>query len=241
MGQGSLIAVARAVLRPVIARHPALYLPLRRLRAPGTVLGPDTDLVIEGFPRCANTWTEALIRAAAPGLHLAHHTHAAAHVIAATRAGVPVLVLYRAPEDAVTSLLAMYGPKVSARGAFAAYSAFYHAVLGLDRARYHLASFDQITTAPAQMLTGFAARFDLPLDASRITGPAAHASVLAQMKAREAGNAMGDAAICAPGNAARQSQKTRAAVAQALADPKLHQPRAQAEAVYQRLCAQAGP
>lgn len=225
----------RASLRRALAGSPRLYLPLRRWRAPGTVLESATDLVIEGFPRSANTWAEAVIRQAAPRLNLAHHAHAAAHVMAAVQANVPVMVMYRAPDAAIASLLAMYGPRVSARAAFADYAAFYSGVLQLDPARYLPVSFAQITQSPEAVIHHLVQHFDLPLQADAVTGPEARDRILAQMRAREAGNAHGDAAICVPGNAARQTPQTQAEVAARLAHPSVQKTRARACAVYARL------
>ncbi len=231
---GARSADLRACLRRALARHPTVYLPLRRLRAPGTVLTPETGLVLEGFPRSANTWAEAVIRQAGPDLTLAHHSHASAHVKAALLRRVPVMVLYRDPEQAVASLLAMYGRRVSARAAFTDYAAFYEGVLDLDPAGYLPVSFAQITQAPETVITHLVQRFDLPLHAPAVTGAQAHAAILAAMRAREAGNRFGDAAICVPGNAARQGHDRQAEVARLMAEPKVQIARARAKTVYQR-------
>jgi hypothetical protein len=88
-----------------LARRPALAIPLARLRGEGELVGEDTDLLIESFPRSASSFALAAFNIAQePARYrVAHHTHAPGHVIAAIRLGVPALVLVREPEGAVVS------------------------------------------------------------------------------------------------------------------------------------------
>jgi hypothetical protein len=167
--------VRSALLRPLrrsISVQPWLYLPWRQWRRPGTVLTDQTNLVIEGVPRCANTWVEQVVRHAKPGIKLAHHSHAAAHVIAAVDRGIGVLVLHRCPDAAVASRLAHEGDlnPAAARTAYLDYVAFYDRILRI-RASDHLlwASFDTVTKCPGMLITALNVRFDLHLDA--LDGP----------------------------------------------------------------------
>ncbi|MEW6059376.1 MAG: hypothetical protein AB1551_04425, partial [Actinomycetota bacterium] len=89
----------------IVGRYPSPTLAVARWQGHGEPLGPSTDLVIEGYPRSANTLAVSAISAAQPGpIRIAHHLHAPGHVIAAIRRGVPVLVLVREPEEAVIGL-----------------------------------------------------------------------------------------------------------------------------------------
>lgn len=68
-----------------------------------------TELVIEGFPRSANTFAVvAFIRSQDREVEIAHHLHAVAQVKLGVRQGVPVIVLIRRPEDAVRSLKVIF-------------------------------------------------------------------------------------------------------------------------------------
>lgn len=97
----------RRWLRNAVAGNRTLYMAMARQSANTALLAADTELVIEGFPRCANSFAEAAFRLAQPRpVRLAHHAHAAAHVLAAVRARVPTLVLIREPDRAVASLIA---------------------------------------------------------------------------------------------------------------------------------------
>lgn len=70
---------------------------------------PESELVIEGFPRCANSFAVKAFRAAndpEEQMHIGTHAHSPANIIMAIRWQVPTLVLVREPEDAVLSYVA---------------------------------------------------------------------------------------------------------------------------------------
>jgi hypothetical protein len=107
----------------------ALYVRCRRKLRP---LAPNqrTVLVVEGFPRSANTYVVAALYEANPQLHglVAHHLHSYRSVIEGTRRRLPVVVLVRAPLDAVASLIQRY-PDLSVRLALRQYVAFHRRLL----------------------------------------------------------------------------------------------------------------
>ena len=94
-------------IRRWLKRHPYLYYAVHRyLRLhPKILVRPDTELLIEGFPRSGNTYTVMAFRICNPEIKLANHMHSAAHVFMARRFGVPTLILLREPEAAIRSLL----------------------------------------------------------------------------------------------------------------------------------------
>ena len=160
----------KRTMRRWLSTVPAVYLPLRRLRNSQTVVHPATDLLIEGYPRSANTWTEALIReASAHQLALAHHSHAAAHVMVARKLGVPSVVLFRDPDDAVASFLLLHDNMPDARGAFLDYAHFYKAAwpLRCDVVRFY--SFEDVTKRADATIADLALAFDLQLSADGVT------------------------------------------------------------------------
>lgn len=97
-------------IRDALSPHPRLFIPAYRLLAPpahrAMLIAPDTEIVIEGFPRCANTFAVvAFQEAQAPReVKIAHHLHAEAQVLEAVKRGLPAIVLLRAPFDAIRSL-----------------------------------------------------------------------------------------------------------------------------------------
>jgi hypothetical protein len=71
---------------------------------------PDTDLVIEGYPRTANSYSVAAMEVSnGPNLRLAHHLHSRVSVLQAVKLGIPTLLLIRGPEDAGTSWMQKAG------------------------------------------------------------------------------------------------------------------------------------
>ncbi len=95
-------------LQLYVGKHPIFYYriyPLQR-QLEARAVAPATRLVIEGFPRSANTFAvNAFQQAQLEHVHLARHLHMPAQVIKAARLRIPSLVLIRNPEDAITSLV----------------------------------------------------------------------------------------------------------------------------------------
>jgi hypothetical protein len=150
--------------------YPSVYLPFRAIRRPETVVQRDTDLLIDGFPRSSNTWTEVLIREAGEDrLKLAHHAHAAAHVIKAHRLGVPSVVLFRDPDDAVVSVLTLLENRVDARSTYLDYVRFYKTIWPLRGPDVTFLSFDDLTNRSAEAVAYLAERFGLPLSVARVS------------------------------------------------------------------------
>jgi hypothetical protein len=119
---------ARHLARTYLSESPALYLPLARRRYPGPspeVVGRDTELVIDGYTRCASTFVVHAFQLAQPRpVRLAHHLHASAQVVEAVRRGLPTLTVVREPRGAVLSQL-VREPDVDLRDAMLAYARFY--------------------------------------------------------------------------------------------------------------------
>lgn len=190
MGARSVANWRRAVRRRLF-RTPAVYLPLRRLRRPGTVVGPQTELVIEGFPRCGNTWAEFAIREAqGRPMMMAHHSHAPAQVLGAAKLGCPTLVLYREPESAVSSMLGMGHHFSDAKGLLEEYVDFYSSIEPVQH-QIVLASFEEVTQRLNVVISRLNARYQLALKPLP-EGPEARARVFSRMDAR--GREIGDSA-----------------------------------------------
>jgi hypothetical protein len=64
---------------------------------------PTADLCIDGFPRSANSFAVNLVQTARPDLRINHHLHSPVIIKKAVRDEMPIFILFRNPEDAVTS------------------------------------------------------------------------------------------------------------------------------------------
>ena len=136
---------ARHVTRRLMARYPAVYLPLSRRRQPQSTLAPDTQLLIDGFTRSASTFAVVAFQLAQNAhVRVAHHLHAPAHLLAATRAGIPTMMPIRPPRDTVLSAT-IREPTVPMAQWFRSYADFYRRVEPiLDR--IVVVTFESVTT-----------------------------------------------------------------------------------------------
>jgi hypothetical protein len=130
-------ARGRWILRPS-------YLRYAHRRHAAETIEPSTEVVIEGFPRTANTFSVFAFQLAQERpVRVAHHLHAPIQVAAGIRMRIPVIVLVRAPADAVLSLV-LRNPYISIRRALRDYATFYERVLAIGNG-YVVAPFDEVT------------------------------------------------------------------------------------------------
>jgi hypothetical protein len=117
--------------RTMVFEYPAIYLPFARRKYPGpspAVIGPETDLVIDGYFRSANTFSVYAFQLSQERpVRLAHHLHAPAQLMMAARKGIPALLLLRQPQDVVLSEV-IYD-NVALPDSLVAYSRFYTSLL----------------------------------------------------------------------------------------------------------------
>ncbi len=151
----------RSILRSRVNQYPGLYFPmLHVIRSPRRYLHVrrDTEIVIEGYPRSANTFAvAAFLLAQRRPVRIARHLHAPAQVIQGVRWGIPVLVLIRRPEDAVLSLL-VREPHLSAKQALMEYIWFYEKIRPYSSS-FVLATFDEVTKDFGLVIQRVNARF----------------------------------------------------------------------------------
>jgi len=151
LGVSQRLLRARHAAAGLISAWPRLILPMLRAQAALTgqgaaapVVRPETELVIEGFPRCANTFAVAAFQLAqGRPVRLAHHVHMAAQVIAAARRRTPTLVLVREPLAACRSYLVRC-PYFTPATVLGEYIRFYNVLLNY-RAGFVVATFEQVT------------------------------------------------------------------------------------------------
>src|SRR5215207_9929823 len=126
-------------------RYPALFFSLYRLKRGDRrrIVSPDTQLVIEGFPRSANSFARLAFRVAQnEKVSVAHGLHVPAQVIRAARWEIPTLVLIRKPKDAILSFV-LRDP-ISVDQALKYYLSFYETVEKY-RDAYVLGLFEEVT------------------------------------------------------------------------------------------------
>ncbi|HEX5250083.1 MAG TPA: hypothetical protein VFW14_10500 [Gaiellales bacterium] len=151
------LAGQRWALQSRWAGHPS-YLAYSRRRHPLAVLRAETELVIEAYPRSANTFSAVAFQTSQPGpVRLAHHLHAPAQIVAGARRGIPVLVPVRRPRDCAISV-AIRSPYVSLAQALEAYRRFHEAILAY-RDACQVALFEDVTTDFGRVVETLNAKF----------------------------------------------------------------------------------
>lgn len=105
----------------------------------------DTELVIEGFPRSANTYAAtAFWIASGKDIGCVHHLHTPVNVEVAVKRGIPAIVLVRDPLNAVISQI-QRSPELPAKSVFREYIRFYERIMPISD-QVVIASFDVVTS-----------------------------------------------------------------------------------------------
>jgi hypothetical protein len=148
----------------LMRQDPRLFFPLIRLNKrlgfnKGlSILSQETELVIEGFLRCGNSFvTRAFVSAQPRKVIVANRTHAPATVIQAVKWGLPTLVLIREPTATIASL-ALKHPHLTLRQGLRDYIRYYTTVFPY-RAGYITATFKAATSDLGALIDQLNQRF----------------------------------------------------------------------------------
>jgi len=146
-------------LKSRVAAVPMLALPLSRLRGRGEPVGPDTELVIESFPRCASSFAVAAFRLAQEprAMRIANHTHMPAQVLEAIKRGIPAMVLIREPQGAVLSHV-IHTPALTVEDSLHGFLRFYEP-LRHARDGFVVGTFEEATRDLGVVIDRLNARF----------------------------------------------------------------------------------
>jgi hypothetical protein len=163
VGKGGQVRPLRAFMKRTLKPYPALFVPVFRRFGPDfakeLLISPETEFVIEGFPRSANTFSVVAFQAAGNrSVRVAHHLHAEAQIIAGTRRGLPVMVLLRDPEKAIRSLSVFY-PGIDENAALREWIAFYRRLLPLKDSIF-VAEFSKVTKDFGAVTASLNEKFD---------------------------------------------------------------------------------
>jgi hypothetical protein len=155
----------------VVGAHPRAYLPFARWRyGRDLAFGPGTEVVIEGFPRSANSFAVTAFRQAqGRDVQIAHHLHQPAQVLAAVDHDVPSIVLVREPREAILSYL-IWQPHLQAKHAVHAYVGFHRPLLGHEDG-YVVADFGQVTNDYGAVISRVNQRFGTAFEPFHHTEP----------------------------------------------------------------------
>ena len=123
------------------------------------------DIVIDAYPRSANTFaTFAFILAQSQRTMVAHHFHAPAALVRASRLGIPALTIVRKPEDAILSYAIFMGRRRLTR-AIDDYLSYY-GVLAERKDLIYVAKFEDVVEDFGNVVKAmnefFCVGFDVP-------------------------------------------------------------------------------
>jgi hypothetical protein len=104
----------------------------------------DSQFLLDGYPRSANTLACFRIQTMNPGLQFAHHTHKPSQLKKAVRLGIPVIVLVRRPLDAVRSVLRVDPRAYEVNECLKDYVQFYKASLLLPSNQVRFVKFETV-------------------------------------------------------------------------------------------------
>ena len=112
--------------------YPLLFFRFYKIFAPNNnqklLYANDTELVIEGFPRSANTFAVVTFKQAqSRPVKMAHHLHVEAQLVQAAKENKPAVALLRNPEDSFRSLMIRH-PETPVYWAIQRYIHFYSAI-----------------------------------------------------------------------------------------------------------------
>jgi hypothetical protein len=163
-------------LRMAVRNNPELMSILGRLNErpwnQRRVLRPTDDVLIDGFPRSANTFaTYAFASAQSRPLRIGNHLHSPAQFRIAARHGIPALLVVRDPADAVASFM-LYRADIDAREGLRRYIAF-HRPLHRIRQAFVVAPFEEVIADFAVSIRRLNERFGTRFEPFRHTGEAA--------------------------------------------------------------------
>jgi hypothetical protein len=134
--------------RTALSAHPALFMPYARRKyadSMNRVVEADTELVIDGFQRSANTFSVVAFEVAQPRpVKTAHHLHAVAQIKEAVKLGVPAMVLIRDPDACTVSHL-IRKPHLTPTEILSSWIRFYEQLTPY-RHRVVTADFREVTT-----------------------------------------------------------------------------------------------
>jgi hypothetical protein len=192
---------ARNRVRRPLARTPHVFDALIAIRSDrrARLASRRSILVIEGFPRSANTYSVvAFLLANGDRGHIGHHLHASGHVVRAVRFRLPTIVLIRDPRAACLSYV-IRRPAIPVSDALTDYLDFYRSVWPL-RHRFVTGEFGQVVSDFGAVIGAVNEKFhtDFALYEHTPENEQACVAMLEQRNRRETGGYVSETYVARP-------------------------------------------
>ena len=148
--------------RQTLGLYPIFFFPLMETLGPKRkkeyLVFPDTELVIEGFPRSGNTFALVAFQMVQNRqIKIAHHHHVPAQIKKAVKWNIPTLILIRKPDEAAVSLVIREN-FLSLKWALKEYQRFYEAIMPYSWG-YEIALFEEVINDYGQVIARLNRRF----------------------------------------------------------------------------------
>ena len=115
---------------------------------------------VDGYPRSANTFMSKSLALLLPDLKARSHSHSPFLPIAATKRGIPGVLVIREPADAIVSYVVMTGHRFE--NALSFYEDFHRPLLKVAD-QIFVAHFSRITKSPNEVIAEFGEHFSMDL------------------------------------------------------------------------------
>jgi hypothetical protein len=158
----SLVTRIRNRTKRALSASPALFIPAFYIFGKHDkrdyLISKDSEIVIDGPPRSANTFAYAAFKfAQGREMRIAHHLHVPAQIIRAVDLGVPAMALIREPTAAIRSLKLIF-PYIDENNGLRNWMAYFgHIEPLMDKVV--LADFNDVTTDFGTVIDAVNARF----------------------------------------------------------------------------------
>jgi hypothetical protein len=180
MPPAGLAPRARTLAIDLLEQMPAVYCSVMRRRHPEWFLvDAGTDVIIESYQSCGNTFARKAMEQANPQISIASHSHSWANVARGLRLGKPVVVLMRPPLDAIASHAVRMRLDDLDRE-LRRYHRFFRRVAGVA-GDVVLAPFDVTVNRFGEVIAEVNARFSTNFEFFDHTDPASKAAVFEEM------------------------------------------------------------
>ena len=133
----------------------------------GRTSNPDSQLCMEGYQRCGNSYLYMCLSISNPLFRVGHHIHGIAHVRYALRRQIPVVVLVREPAASLASLMT-WDNRLHLGIALDTYIRF-HRQLKKLKSEILLIDFVELITDVDAVIRKINKRYDLELDCLNLT------------------------------------------------------------------------
>ena len=151
----------REITLDYIRQYPILFFKILSFKNKykSLLVNEDTDIVIEGYPRSANTFAVAAFHISQrTSLKVARHTHAVAQLKRAVTLEIPTLVIIREPKQAILSYV-IREENVTLNLAISRYLTYYKAVSQLKNA-FVIAEFNEVISNYGNVISRLNKRFN---------------------------------------------------------------------------------